>query len=57
MLVQANKKRLKKESETKKERSNQKSTRSIRNKRSHGHQGQSPYQGLHFTCVLHGLVY
>jgi hypothetical protein len=24
---------------------------SIHNKKSHEHQGQNPYQGLHFTCV------
>jgi hypothetical protein len=30
--------------------------RSILNKRSHENQGQSPYQGLHFIHVLHGLV-
>jgi hypothetical protein len=26
-------------------------------KKNHGDQGWSPYQGLHFTCVLHVLVY
>jgi hypothetical protein len=30
---------------------------SIHNKNSHKRQGQSPYQGLHFTHVLHGLVH
>ncbi len=30
---------------------------SIHNKKSHEHRGQSPYQGLHFSHVLHGLVY
>jgi hypothetical protein len=29
---------------------------SIHNKKSHERRGWSPYQGLHFTHVLHGLV-
>jgi hypothetical protein len=27
------------------------------NKRNHKGQGWSPYQGLHFTCVMHVFVY
>jgi len=30
---------------------------SIHNKKNHKCQGQSPYQGLHFIDVLHGLIY
>ncbi len=29
----------------------------LKKKRNHGDQGRNPYKGLHFTCVLHVLVY
>jgi hypothetical protein len=30
---------------------------SIHSNKNHGRQGQSPYEGLHFTRVMHGLIY